>query len=233
MGGVFEVRHSEFLPPINGSATNASTGFDLHPSTFPWLSSLNGFGKYRFTGFRATWVPTVPTTEPGTIAIGFQTATTANAPGTVEDVMTWEGASAFPVWTNDVAATRADYDARYAAEHWYLVDGPNLQIDSVMWVVVDHTRINGQAVGRVKIDYICQFAQTRAPAAAKKAAAQAVLRTQVQRRAADNDVPHGLTGPALDALRALDDRGLLAGDADEEEAALPQAQVAPDVAVNV
>lgn len=75
----FQLRHSEMVEsvkvPSSGNDFSQLLAYDINAGdkqSFPWLSSIaRSFDKYRLTNLQFKYVPVVPTTTVGDIAMVF------------------------------------------------------------------------------------------------------------------------------------------------------------------
>lgn len=105
-GGTEVVKGSSLLasivPPEAGDG-DSSTSFNINPGiseVFPQLSQVaNLYSEYEFKRLTVTYVPTCPTTTIGQLGMGFNNNALAVGPGSLTELMSYEGSTLNPYWT--------------------------------------------------------------------------------------------------------------------------------------
>lgn len=159
--GAIEIHNKEIVASPVGTATAGDIPFvvgtvpiDISDSDFNWLVKFTTiYDKYCFKSIKITWVPTLPTTTSGSVAIYFDSDETAAATSFVT-AATNDSALVCPVFETCTAQVPKHL---LTSLPWYsansTVTGPAVQ-GTLAYATTGITLINSAAAGSVNLGYI-------------------------------------------------------------------------------
>lgn len=155
--------------PINGVWTDS---FPINPAeeyTFPRLSSeAQLYQQYSLKGVQFSWVPSVASTQVGTLAIGFQADPTQALPTSIDQMMSLFGAQTGNLWQPMripvPAAAMARTLTRFYSNQGKTPapsDDDRLQTSGRMVVMVEGVAMSAAILGHLRVQYTLEFTDPR------------------------------------------------------------------------
>lgn len=100
-GSALMIHHVEPLTNVVGGAAGVFVAgiVSLVPIAFPWLNGVAiNFSKYRWHRLTLFYVPTIPTSSPGEMAMGLSYDRQDTTPTSMQQVQTYKDSVSSPVW---------------------------------------------------------------------------------------------------------------------------------------